>query len=281
MARISTLFALALGTLAVAGACSTARAKTTCLGSKLQAIAKKETSKLACHAKVAQKSDPSTLDACLAKAEAKFTKAFLKAEAAGQCSGVAATCECLVDRCVSAIRKQLPDAGKCEAARLNATAKKVKSILGCNAKAAAMNLAVDADCVQKAKDKFAHAFAKAAGCSGDPSVVEGLVDSHCIARTGADPAGGAMVGALCDTGTPGPSCPNEGGRCGNCGAGICVTACGCGSTGLVCLNNGTFDASSGCASDADCASGKMCVANLGGGGSCGSGTLNGCADPCP
>jgi hypothetical protein len=46
------------------------------------------------------------------------------------------------DRCVSAIRKELPDAGKCEAALLNATAKKVKSILGCNAKAAAMNLAV-------------------------------------------------------------------------------------------------------------------------------------------
>jgi hypothetical protein len=278
--RVPRLFALALGVLTAAGACSNARAKTTCLGSKLQAIAKKEATKLACHAKVAAKNDPSSLAKCLAGAETKFTHAFIKADAAQGCSGVAATCECLVDRCVSAIRNQLPDMGKCEAARLKAAAKKAKSILACNAKAVAKNLAVDAACVQKAKDKFVTAFAKASACTGDQAMVENLVDSHCVARAGADAVGGATVGALCDTGTPGPSCSQGGARCGSCGAGICATACGCGSSGLVCLDNSTFN-SFGCASDADCQPGEMCIANLVGGGSCGSHVLNGCARPCP
>jgi hypothetical protein len=267
--------AVVLGVLVVVAA-SNAGAQSKCVGGKMKALAKKESAKLACHAKTAASGDPSSLAACLSKAEGKFTAAFAKADTAGPCDGPAGLCECLVDKCVAAVRNDLPDPGpsKCESARLKAAGKKAKGILGCAAKAAAKGIAVDAGCIQKAKDKFTAAFAKTTGCTGVQGTVESDVDGDCVAKLGGDSAGGAMVGTVC---SPGASCTTEGASCGSCGTGICVTRCDCG--GLVCLANDSFN-NPGCSTDSQCSSGNICAANVGGGGACGTGFANGCAVPC-
>jgi hypothetical protein len=271
--------AVVLGLLVLGGASSTG-AQSKCVSGKMKALGKKESAKLGCHAKAAATGDTSSLAACLSKAESKFSTAVAKADTAGPCSGNVGACECLVDRCVTAVRNDLPDDGKCESARLKAAGKKAKGVLGCAAKAAAKSIPVDSGCVQKAKDKFAAAFVKTSGCTGSQGTVESDVDGDCVDAVGGDSAGGAMVGTVCDTGgTPAPSCITENQPCGSCGSGICVTACGCGNTGLICLANATFN-TPGCATDKDCPAGNTCALNTLGGG-CGSGVGNGCAQPCP
>jgi hypothetical protein len=270
--------------LALVANANSAHAQNKCLGAKLKAIGKKESAKVVCYAKAAARNDYSGLSQCLAKAEAKFVVAFAKADAAGgPCLGDTDTCECIVDGCIKGIRGQLPDAGPsaCESARLKAAARKAKRIFACNAKATTKGVAVDATCVQKAKDKFAAAFAKTTGCTGDQTAVEDLVDGRCIGRAGADSAGGAMVTVICEQGTHAPPCSDEGQPCGSCGDGVCVRTCDCvGAGALVCLSNGTALLGS-CTTDAECPAGDTCAVNTAAGGACGSGLLNACAASCP
>ena len=172
-----------------------------CISTKLKIIGKAEKALIACHAKVAIKGDPSLLSACTLKAQSKYAAAFGKA---GSCSGDQLVCGCLADNCAALVRTDLPDPGpsKCEAARLKASGKKARAKLGCNAKAAAENVAVDPACIQKAEEKYQAAFAKTVGCSGDPVTVEGTVDADCVTAVGADATGGSTIGSLCPSCTP-------------------------------------------------------------------------------
>src|SRR5215510_6422808 len=128
----------------------------TCTGLKLKALAKK--------AKGAAKDDPSLQAACDGKVAAKFSAAF---GAAGTCGGVEFDCANGVDDCRDKVRAALPDAGKCEGARLKAAGKKAARKLGCYAKAALKSASVDTDCLAKAEAKFSAAFAKSGSCTGN------------------------------------------------------------------------------------------------------------------
>jgi hypothetical protein len=104
------------------------------------ATGKKVSDKLKCAATAAGKAlavDP----ICLSKAEAKFTKAFTKAEAKGGCptTNDAGTVESLVDDCVGAVQTALGTSTQknpCLKAKLAAAAKKASSKLQCSAAAA-------------------------------------------------------------------------------------------------------------------------------------------------
>ncbi len=80
-------------------------------------------------------------------------------------------------------------------------------------------------------------------------------------------------------GTPSiPECANEGGGCGSCGDGICVSHCG-GPGQLVCVSNHTYGQGA-CTADAACITpGNLCGATSPA--NCGTGNLNGCFAPCP
>jgi hypothetical protein len=71
---------------------------------------------------------------------------------------------------------------KCNALKLKATGKKTLKKLVCHAKAVGKNEVVDADCLQKAEDKFTGAFARAEGkndcidLNGDAGSIEAEVD---------------------------------------------------------------------------------------------------------
>ena len=140
-----------------------------CTAAKLKAIGKKESGLLACQAKVATKGDPSLQAACDAKVLGKFATAFAKA---GTCPGMQSDCEAIADDCRDQIRAALPDgttaatASKCESARLKAAGKKASSKLGCYAKAATKEAAVDSapgGCLDKANGRFVKAFDKVTG----------------------------------------------------------------------------------------------------------------------
>jgi hypothetical protein len=73
-------------------------------------------------------------------------------------------------------------AQKCTGSKLKATGKKAAAKLKCHEKAVKKGVAADPDCLAKAEEKFADAFAKAeakGGCltTGDAGSVEGLVDT--------------------------------------------------------------------------------------------------------
>src|ERR1051325_1584647 len=154
-----------------------------CTSKKLKAIAKKEAGLLKCQAKVALKGDPSLAAACNTKVMTRFSTAFGKA---GACAGVEADCETIGDALRDPGRAALPDgttlvtASKCESKRLKAAARKAKSKLGCYAKAALKDVPVDAapgGCLDKASSRFAQAFDKVTGCTGDGprGTVQGLL----------------------------------------------------------------------------------------------------------
>lgn len=86
----------------------------TCAAAKLTAASKKAVSKLACYGKAVKKST-AVDDACLTKADQKFTEAFAKAEAKGGCSttGDAAQVEAQVDAIVATLVSDEP--GDCGA----------------------------------------------------------------------------------------------------------------------------------------------------------------------
>src|SRR5262245_59513487 len=161
-----------------AGAWSPARAGGTpaqkCAQSKLKATGKKAAAQLKCYKKAV--ADGVGVDSeCLDKAGAKFLIAFQKAEAKGGCAtvGDAGAVEGEVDTFVAGAATALPggateEGRKCAASKLDATGKKANAKLKCHAKAAGGGLAVDSECLDKARAKFMAAFAKAddkGGCA--------------------------------------------------------------------------------------------------------------------
>ena len=231
-----------------------------CTAAKLKAIAKKEKGLLACQAKVAATGDASLQSACDAKVVAKFADTFANIAAKlGACSGVLGDCEAIADDCRDQVRAALPDGtseatkSKCESARLKAAGKKASSKLGCYAKAATKDVAVDNapdGCLDKAGAHFMNAFDKVTACTGDgqDGAVENLVDAECVNQQVVVDGGGNVIG-ICPTTTtttttttststttttilcgnnsvdPGEQCDPPGSSCG--GSAVCQSDCTC------------------------------------------------------
>lgn len=152
-----------------------------CTGTKLKATGKAVSASVGCHARAAKQGggiDP----ACPVKAAARLADAFARAEARGGCVtvGDADDIDVLLDSSVAAFVAALRPAttrSRCAAAKLAATGKKVKTKLGCQARAAGRGPA----CLTQAEAHFAAAFAKAERrppclTTGDAADVEELVD---------------------------------------------------------------------------------------------------------
>ena len=93
-------------------------------------------------------------------------------------------------------------AQKCAQSKLKATGKKASAKLKCDQKAIASGVAVDAECLAKAEDKFLVAFQKAetkGECAtvGDAAAVEGDVDTFVAATAAALPGGATDAGRKC------------------------------------------------------------------------------------
>ena len=174
-----------------------------CVAAKLKAIGKKESSKLACLAKVAKTGDFSGLSDCNARAESKYAVAFAKA---GECGSSDAACESRVDSCVSQVAANLPDVpSTCEAAKLKAAAKAVTGLFNCSARSASRGKSVDPDCAillpgTKIQDKLTAALTKADAtgpCSGDPSTLGFVIELACHVQIPISDSAGTVSGLVC------------------------------------------------------------------------------------
>src|SRR5438552_3922834 len=167
-----------------------------------------------------------------------------------------ADCEAIADDWRDQVRAVLPDGttpatlSKCESARLKASGKKASVKLGCYAKAATKNVAVDSapgGCLDKASINFSKAFAKVTGCTGDgqESAIETKIDTECVAQPVVVNGGGIVTGTCQTTPTttttnttttsttlcgnnsvdPGEQCDPPGSSCG--GSQVCQADCTC------------------------------------------------------
>jgi hypothetical protein len=171
-----------------------------CTATKLRAACKKAACKAGLESKEASKGaaiDPLKL----AKCEAKFDKAFTKAEAKPGCSttGDAAAIEAKVDAYVADLATELDVAtgtnpNKCEGAKIKAAAKKTSCKCGLEAKQAQKGGTIDPAKIAKCEQGFTNSFTKAetkGGCNttGDAATIEAKVDAFLVdARTELEPA---------------------------------------------------------------------------------------------
>jgi streptogramin lyase len=173
-----------------------------CVAGKLKAIGKKESGRIACLAKVAKTGDSSGLSTCVAKVESTYTPAFAKA---GECGSSATACGDQVDFCMSQVAANLPDVSStCEASKLTATSKAAASLFNCSAKSALRGKPADPACTillpGKIQDKLTAAFAKAdrsGPCSGDPSVLDLVIDVACHGAIPVTDSAGTVAGFDC------------------------------------------------------------------------------------
>lgn len=158
-----------------------------CAATKLKAAGSVAAALLGCHASAAKRGD-AVDGACLAKAHAKLTSAFTRAEAKGGCAGGDATAIATrLDDFVAAVATALADGGtsdgrRCAAVKLKVTGKKASGKLACHARAVGKLAAVDPSCLAKAETKFTTAFTGAdaryaCATEGDAATIEtGHVD---------------------------------------------------------------------------------------------------------
>jgi hypothetical protein len=140
-----------------------------CAGAKRKAAGKKIAGKMSCYSKAFAKSvavDPF----CLAKAEAKFEKAFAKA--GSSCPGGAAAIEALVDTCVTTLVDDT-DQGtpKCQGSSAKAAGKGASSALGCHAKEITKPGTLAA-CLAKNDGKLGGSLTKAGSCADGDTITD-------------------------------------------------------------------------------------------------------------
>jgi len=190
-----------------------------CTRAKLKAVATKEFRLLGCLAKAAATGDSSQLSACEMKGEAKFNKSFAKA---GTCAGDAATCEDVADTCASSVAGAFTDMfpSACEAVKLKAAAKFVKTELGCYRTATARDVERNAECTDNALFGFHAALAKAGPCpdGGD------LVERKCVLAAATTDPSGQVASDLCTPNTTLLSCSYACLSC-NCANGAAISVC--------------------------------------------------------
>jgi len=172
-----------------------------CTSKEFSAAGKKAAAKAKCQSKATSKGDTSKLNACLTGAEDKFSTAYPKAVAAGDCvtTADASTVEGDVDAFISALTQTLTNgstsASKCTSKEFAAAGKKAAAKVKCYSKAAKKNdTSALAGCLATAEGKFTTAFGKATAAGdcltpADASTVEGDVDDFVSAlKNDLDPA---------------------------------------------------------------------------------------------
>ena len=211
-----------------------------CLSGKLKALANAASRLANCQAKFTVSDDVLQLQDCKSKTTAKLTAAFTKA---GSCAGDLIECQIDVDRCEAEIAETFSDASaaKCESAKRKAAGKLVKAELGCYAKAASKNVALDGDCITKATGKFGSALLKAGSCDEASSSLARVENACVVAAVVVD--GSNVMTDLCPatvccngpTTTLGPLVCAGGGTAASCTAdgGTPVDGASCGVDGCV------------------------------------------------
>jgi hypothetical protein len=194
MARRVVIVALAMPCI-LASWSHSARAQSTCLSAKLEAMGKKEAGLLSCLAAETAKGHATGFGRCIRKVAIKFALAWAKA---GTCGEERTRCECLTEDCAIALRLTLPDSrDRCEAARLRAAGKQAIQKVRCSAEAVKSGTPVDPACLQRAEANLRAVFARSRRCTGDRTAVETVVNEQCVTALGADPIGGETIDKLC------------------------------------------------------------------------------------
>jgi len=189
--RVLTLGVATATMLALLGGSAAWAAGSKCTGAKFKATGKKAGSRAKCFSKAASKGG--VVDqACLTKADGKFSASFTKAEASNDClapKGDASDVEFRVDVFVDDIVGTIATSpggsftgNKCNGAKIAATGKKASGKASCYSKAASKGAGVDSACLMKAETKFNTAIGKAeggGGCThtGQGTALEGKVDA--------------------------------------------------------------------------------------------------------
>lgn len=152
----------------------TARADT-CDTVRAKAVGRLECGLLNCQAKAAVTNDGSRLEACTAKAQAKFSRAW----PAGGCPDDGTACSEAAAACESAMVRLLADTppSKCEARKRRAAGKLARAELDCYARTGPN--AVDVACIEKAQNKFDRAVAAAGACP-DGGAPRDAVEQSCV-----------------------------------------------------------------------------------------------------
>ncbi len=178
--KSAVLGAVAIAALLVVGTIVGAQGPNKCLAGKNSCASKKAQGLLKCHSK-AEKAGTALDPACTQKVTDKFDGgpvpakgcfAKLEAKNLGPCltTNDTGSIEAKVDAFVLDVVQQLdpgyptPVQNKCSAGKKKCVLKKVNALLKCHQKAAKAGTAVDAACLQKAKDKFDGGLVPAKGC---------------------------------------------------------------------------------------------------------------------
>jgi hypothetical protein len=200
MGRVIRVVVMVLGVVLVvaSGVDAATSPARRCAVAKLKSAGTTSAALLNCHASAAKRGAAPDA-ACLAKAHAKLTSAYARAEAKGGCvsSGDAGAITTTIDDAIAAMASALAggatdDGRRCVAVKLKATGKKASSKLGCHARAVSKIVAVDAACLDKAEATFESAFTGADGRYA--CATEG--DAGTIETAHVDPLVAAIVAAV-------------------------------------------------------------------------------------
>src|SRR5262249_10885672 len=163
--------------LLIAGRAQAQSVSARCAAAKMKCASGREAGLLLCHAR-AEGGGVAVDPACTAKVEAKFSDPMTakgcmeEAQARPPCATtgdagtLAATVDDFVDSGGAAVDPQLPAPvlDRCGAGKKKCVANTVKQLLACYQKAVARGEAVDASCLQKARDKLDGGSEPARGC---------------------------------------------------------------------------------------------------------------------
>jgi hypothetical protein len=190
MLRTLVVFSVCLSLMASDGVASANR--TSCMMRKLSAARFKQEAKFRCHTRAATAGVPADA-ACLAKAEARFSASFVRADASavapcfvtGDAAAIEAKLDAFVDDAVTDVRPSLTPSS-CAAKKLQAVGKKTAAKLSCHRTAVATAVlgdgVVDSSCLTRAEERFASVFTHAEvrpGCqtTGDAATLEAKIDA--------------------------------------------------------------------------------------------------------
>ena len=194
LTALGCLFLVAAGLPARAAGTPGAR----CATAKLRAVGRAAAGELDCQAQAASGGVP-VRASCVRRRLTAFATAFTRAESRGGCAatGDATAVGAEVEEFVALVASALPDGGnragrRCAAAKLRATAARVRGELACHAQVMERGATVRPACLARRETGFATAFARAQakrGCAttGDAEAIETEVDRFIASVTGAPP----------------------------------------------------------------------------------------------
>lgn len=180
LSRSAVLGIPVLAALLVFVATGSAQGPNKCLAGKNKCASKKIAGLLKCHAK-AEKTNTAVDPACTQKVTDKFDGGAVPAKGCfaklevkndGPCvtTNDTSAVETTVDNNVTSIVTQLdpgfpaPVLNKCSAGKKKCVSKKIAGLMKCHEKAVKTGLPIDANCLQKAMDKFDGGAVPAKGC---------------------------------------------------------------------------------------------------------------------